>query len=83
VLHYYVNFFLPIMKLQEKSRVGSKVKRVYDDPKTPYARVLASPDVSEEHKAQLREVYDLLDLVQLRQQIDELQSLLLASVSTL
>jgi hypothetical protein len=81
VMHFYVNFFLPVMKLEEKVRVGSKVKKIYDDPQTPYARVLASPDVSEEHKAQLRETYDVLDLVQLRRQIDDLQDQLLRSVS--
>jgi hypothetical protein len=83
VMHFYVNFFLPVMKLKEKTRVGSKVKRTYDEPQTPYARVLASPDVSEEHKAELRETYDMLDLVDLRRQINELQSEILSSVSTL
>jgi hypothetical protein len=81
VMHFYVNFFLPVAKLLEKSRVGSKVIRRYDQPQTPYARVLASPHVSEEHKALLRETYDLLDLVYLRQQIDRLQDQLLDSVS--
>jgi hypothetical protein len=83
VMHFYVNFFLPMMKLEHKSRVGSKVKRVYDEPRTPYARVLESPYVSEAHKAQLRETYELLDLVYLRQQINDLQSQLLDSVSIL
>ena len=27
VMHYYVNFFLPVMKLKEKTRVGSKTRR--------------------------------------------------------
>ena len=66
VMHFYVNFFLPVTKLQGKSRVGSKVKKVYDDPQTPYARVLESVHISERHKAQLRETYNLLDLVDLR-----------------
>jgi hypothetical protein len=83
VMHFYVNFFLPVMKLKEKTRQGSKVKRVYDKPQTPYARVLASPDVSEEHKAELRQTYDLLDLVDLRRQINELQGEILTTVSTL
>jgi hypothetical protein len=43
---------------------------------------LSSPDVSEEHKAQLRETYALLDLVQLRRQVDDLQSQLLDSAAT-
>ncbi len=81
VMHFYVNFFLPVAKLKEKSRVGSKVKKVYERPQTPYARVLGSPHVSEDDKALLRETYVLLDLVYLRQQIDSLQDLLLNSVS--
>jgi hypothetical protein len=80
VLHFYVNFFLPVAKLKEKSRAGSKVKKRYDAPKTPYARVLDSPYVSDEHKTLLRETYALLDLVQLRQQINDLQDQLLDSV---
>ena len=82
LMHFYVNFFLPTMKLQQKSRVGSKVKKAYDEPRTPYARVLDSPHVSEEHKAQLRETYEHLDLVRLRQQITRLQKRLLSTAST-
>ena len=81
LLHFYGNFFLPTMKLKEKVRVGSKVKRIYDDPQTPYARTLANDLVSEEDKAQLREVYSYLDLPALRQRIDEVQDQLLATVS--
>jgi hypothetical protein len=81
VMHFYVNFFLPVAKLIEKSRVGSKVKKRHDEPRTPYARVLASPLVSDDHKDLLRETYELLDLVKIRQQIDDLQDLLLNSVS--
>ncbi len=83
VMHFYVNFFLPVAKLKEKSRVGSKVKKVYERPQTPYVRVLDSPHVSEDDKALLRETYELLDLVYLRQQIDDLQDHLLNSVSML
>ena len=81
LLHLYVNFFLPVMKLKEKVRRGSKVKRVYDDPQTPYARVLASPHVSEEEKAELREAYGYLDLLSLRRRIDQLLDQLLETLS--
>jgi hypothetical protein len=64
-VHYYGNFFLPVMKVVSKSRVGSKVTRTYDEPQTPYARILASSDVADEHKDLLRETYRLLDLVDL------------------
>lgn len=83
VTHFYVNFFLPVMKLEEKTRVGSKVKRAHDHPQTPYARVLASSDVSQEHKAELRQAYALLDLVDLRPQFNQLQTAILHTVSAL
>ena len=53
-------------------RSGSKVKRIYDEPQTPYARVLASPHVSAQVKAQLRAQYAQLDVVQLKREIDAL-----------
>jgi hypothetical protein len=83
VMHWYTNFFLPVMKLKEKSRVGSKIKRVYDHPQTPYARVLTSPHISEEYKTELRQAYDLLNLVDLRQQINNLQKRLFRTISPL
>ena len=49
----YTNFFQPVMKLIEKTRVGSKVKKKYDQAKTPYRRVLESPLISREAKEEL------------------------------
>jgi len=82
VMHLYVNFFLPVMKLVQKTRVGSKIKRVHDKPQTPYARVLVSPHICQEYKAELQETYNLLNIVDLRRQINELHSQLLHTVST-
>ena len=79
VLHLYINFFLPVVKLKEKVRHGSKVTKKYDDPQTPYQRVLASPDVSAKLKAKLRAQYVSLDVVQLHQQIEQLVQRLWAS----
>jgi len=83
VRHFYSNFFLPTMRLQEKTRVGSKVHRKYDVPQTSYARVLASPHVAEEYKAQMCETYALLDLIDLRTQLNDLHRRLLKTVSRL
>lgn len=41
-LHLFMNLFLPSTKLLEKKRVGSKIRRHYDDPKTPLDRVIES-----------------------------------------
>ena len=67
----YVNFFQPVLKLVDKRRVGSKVIKQYDTARTPYQRVLESPDVSEENKKRLRQLYPTLNPVTLRQCIDQ------------
>ena len=48
------NFFTPALKLLEKTRVGSKVRKTYDAPQTACDRLLACGHVSEETKAALR-----------------------------
>src|SRR5687768_7750138 len=40
-LRLYTNFFQPTMKLKSKQRFGSRVKKSYHAPQTPYQRVLA------------------------------------------
>ena len=39
------NFYLPQQKLEEKVRVGSKIRRRMGEAKTPYSRLLSSLDV--------------------------------------
>lgn len=45
------NFFLPQMQLTSKERFGSRIRKKYDFPKTPFARLKLAPNVSEEEKA--------------------------------
>lgn len=47
------NFFLPQMQLIEKERIGSRIKKKHDFPKTPFERLKLAPNVSEEEKARL------------------------------
>ena len=49
-LRLYTNHFQPVMKMIEKTRVGSRVKKKYDRPRTPYQRVLDSSHVEEGRK---------------------------------
>ena len=44
-LRLYTNYFQPVMKLIEKTRVGSRVRKKYDKPQTPYQRVLENHSV--------------------------------------
>lgn len=39
-LNNLYNFFIPQLKLKEKVRIGSKIVKKYDQPKTPYQRLL-------------------------------------------
>lgn len=79
VCRQYVNFFLPVTKLVSKQRCGRKVKKVYDDPKTPYQRVLDSPDVDPTVKHKLQQQYAQLDLVALKLEIVHLNCMLVGS----
>ncbi len=74
VVRLYVNFFQPSMKLLSKAREGSKVKKKYDQAKTPYQRVLESEHVNEEAKATLRQQYVTLNPVVLLRQMQRLQA---------
>lgn len=66
----FVNFFQPVRKLIAKEREGSKVRKVYDVAKTPFQRVLSAPDVREEAKEKVREVYRTLNPLELRRRIE-------------
>lgn len=48
-----LNYFHASLKLDRKERAGGRVRRVYGEPQTPLARVLASAQVSESTKARL------------------------------
>ena len=76
-LRLYVNFFQPVRKLIKKERMGSKVSKRYDEAKTPYRRVLASPDIEDEIKVKLKSKYDMLNPAELKRKITKLQNKLL------
>lgn len=72
-LRLYINFFQPVMKLKEKVRIGSKVIKRYDTPRTPYQRVLESKHVPENKKEVLKAQYTKLNPAELQRQIIRLQ----------
>ncbi len=65
------NYFLPSMKLTEKIRVGGRITKKYDKPKTAYQRILESPDTSKDRKAWLRKKYKTLNPFRLKQELDK------------
>lgn len=80
-LRLYTNFFQPSMKLIEKTRIGSKVIKKYDIPKTPYKRVLKSQHISDDAKKDLKRQYKKLNPASLKRKITRLQQKLLRMAS--
>jgi hypothetical protein len=74
VVRLYTNFFQPSMKLVSKERIGGKVKKKYDQAKTPYQRVLASQQVESCVKEALQQEYLTLNPVALLRQIRRYQA---------
>ena len=70
-LRLYKNFFSPVMKLIGKQRIGGRVKRKYDTPKTPYQRLIESGQISKEVKKKLQKLYQSLNPAELKRRIDE------------
>jgi hypothetical protein len=69
-LRLFQNLFLPSVKLQRKERVGARLRRRYDAPRTPLDRVQASADANSTAVAQLVALRDQLDPFALAQAID-------------
>jgi hypothetical protein len=70
-LRLFHNFFLPSVKLLGKERVGSRVRRRYDTPRTPLERVLACPEINARVAEDLRRQRDRLDPFALARAIDQ------------
>lgn len=71
-LRLYLNFFQPSMKCIEKIRIGSRYVRKYDDPQTPYQRVLADKRIAPKIKDELSKIYATLNPKVLRNEVDRL-----------
>lgn len=80
-LRLYTNYFQPVMKLVSKQRIGAKVRKTYDDPQTPYRRLLAAPSTTQQTRHRLAAEYATLNPAQLKREITRLQGLLRKSVA--
>ncbi len=74
LLRLQTNFLFPSMKLKEKTRIGSRVYRRHDIPKTPYQRALDSAQLTKGKKAALRRQLQTINPVTLACQIGELKA---------
>ena len=69
-LRLWMNLYLPSVKLVKKVRAGSKVRRVYDGPRTPFERVQACPQADPQQVARLEQLRTRLDPFQLGRTIE-------------
>jgi hypothetical protein len=68
----FINFFQPCRKLASKVRIGAKVSKDYDDPQTPYVRLLAFKILSKKQTADLKTYYESINPAQIRRRIEAL-----------
>lgn len=66
----WVNFFQPVSKLVSKERVGAKVRKRYDEPRTPYQRLVAAAVLTEEQRQALEQLYLRLNPLHVRAELD-------------
>jgi hypothetical protein len=69
-LRLWMNLFLPSVKLVKKVRVGSKVRRRYEPPRTPFERVQGCAQADPQKVAQLEQLRKRLDPFQLSRAIE-------------
>jgi len=69
-LRLFKNFFQPVMKLKKKERIDGRLRRKYEQAKTPYQRLLESGQLSNVQQNALRRVYRSLDPVQIKRDMD-------------
>lgn len=70
-LRLYKNFFQPVIKLENKEKVGGHIKRKYGRAKTPYRRLIESDQISEGEKEKLTAIYQSLNPAELKRNIDK------------
>ena len=63
------NYFYTTMKLKDKVRINGKTRRVYEEAKTPYQRLIESDKISTEIKDKLKEEYMKLNPAQLQRNL--------------
>lgn len=69
-LRWFQNFFQPSVKLIKKIRIGSKLKRIYDKPRTPFQRLCESKYADPVKLAELKKLFLSLDPFELSKTID-------------
>jgi len=70
-LRLWQNLFQPSMKLKEKTQVGSKWIRKYDQPKTPLQRIIESGKYNKVKVKKLKDLVETIDPFELSRAVDQ------------
>lgn len=70
-LYYFLNFFIPSAKLIEKKRIGSKIKKIHLQPRTPYARLKESGYLEKATQSKLEAIKRNLNPFKLQRTINQ------------
>lgn len=73
MLRLYKNFFLATIKLASKTRVNGRIRRTYDQARTPYQRLMESRRIDRKAKQQLKATYEALNPAALQRRLSELR----------
>lgn len=73
VARLYQNFFQPVIQLVSKTRIRGKIRRKYDQPRTPYERLLESGQISRKKARELRALYESLNPAELHRRLNQLR----------
>jgi hypothetical protein len=78
-LNPLLNYWYPTLRLIAKEKLPSgRYKKIYEkEPKTPYQRLLESPDLDDTYKDELRRRFALLNPIMLKRSMDEARDRLL------
>jgi transposase InsO family protein len=66
-----LNFFMPTQKLKSKTRVGSKEIKVYDEPKSPFQRLIETSQLPQDIKKNLQKQISLYNPVELQHNVNK------------
>jgi hypothetical protein len=76
-----LNFFYPCIKLIDKVRIKSSIKKKYDIAQTPYQRLMASTCLNEEQKKVLTDKFNALDPFLLQKNVQKKLKLIFKHVN--
>ena len=69
--NYLINYFLPSVKLTAKIRIGSKIKKKYSEPKTPFQRLIETKTIPRRTEQILTGVFKLLNPFELKKAVEK------------